>query len=222
MADIEKSSLNEETIQFLNTELNNLMTLYNAAQNSIQGVFNFYLTFVSAIIGLVVLLIQLGSDGVSYGLLAVLLFFAVIVGSLYLTALSGRYARASRYAYGVDEIRRFLAREQQLKLPAVYDDFLNPKDRRATGKYALTYWLMPTGSYQMFMVLTNSTALATMLLILTIGNNIALQNGLVLAGIVFVLTMFIYNFYSRLVIKRFEKRINVYHRDDSPAWSAQE
>lgn len=217
-----KTSLNEETIQFLNTELSNLMTLYNAAQSSIQGVFNFYLTFVSAIIGLVVLLIQLGADDISYGLLAVLLFFAVIVGSLYLTALSGRYARAARYSYGVDEIRRFLATEQELKLPGIYDAFLKRNDRRAGGRYALIYWFMPTGSYQFFMVLTNSTALALMLVILTIGNNIELQHGVWLASIVFVLTMIVYNFYSRLVIRRFEKRINVYHWDDSPAWSAKE
>ncbi len=212
--------LSDHSIAFLTQECDRMLSLYSQAQSNAQSVFNFYLTFVTTVIGAVVVLLQVVTSNVE-AILAGVLFFAVIVGVVYLAALSGRYAHAFRYAHAVDELRRYLIERLQVPMPASYDNFLVEKNRSAKSA-AWVYWLIPTGTYQLFVALVNSTALAAVVWLIMDSAGASDLRGLVGSLLVFGLTLTISNAYSRLVIVRFGNKLNVDLWNDSPAWASRE
>lgn len=209
------------SVEFLNKECERMMTLYTQTQANIQNVFNFYLTFVSAVIGGIVFIVQ-SSDDVAPLLLGGILFFAVVVGSVYLSALSGRYAHAARYAHAVDEIRRYLIKQQNISLPSVYDHFREPHDRALQGRAAWIYWLIPSGTFQMFISIVNSAATGAVVGVVFLAADASGGRTLFAITLVFLITLTIFNAYSRLVIQRFSEGVHVYVLGDSPAWAARE
>lgn len=194
-----------------------MMALYSEAIGGIQSVFNFYLTFVSAVVGGVILIVQTGG---SLLLLVGLLFFAALVGTVYLSALSGRYGRAERYAYAVDTIRRYLIQMQGVQVPPLYDSFLTGRQRAPTGPLARLYILFPTGTYALFIGSVNSLALSIVTWLLLVAAGTTFGQALGAALLVFLLTLSIANVYSHLVIDRFGARVNIYQWGDLPAWAS--
>lgn len=223
-----ETALNDQAIDFLTQECDRLLSLYTQAHDSVQSVFNFYLTFVSAVIGGVVLIVQSGADFVGQRLtVSALLFFAAIVGSVYLSALSGRYAHAARYANGVDEIRRFLIQRLNVPVPSVYDSLLEARSGNKANTLQKTWsgflWLFPSGTYQMFVAIVNSAALSGMVIALASGVGADFNTTVFAAFVIFVVVLSIYNFYSRLVIQRLSSRkINIDLHYDLPAWAARD
>lgn len=215
------ANLDAASVEFLNKECERMMTLYSQAQANIQNVFNFYLTFVSGVLGATVVLIELTDDTAAWAV-GLVLFFAVIVGTVYLSAISGRYAHAARFAEGVDAIRRYLIEQQNISLPPIYESFVDYHPRAMEGRRAWVYWLIPTGTYQMFIAVVNSAAVgAGVWLIYAFAD--AGAGRTVLAGIVaFLATLTIYNMYSRLVISRFSTGLHVHVWRDSPAWASRD
>ena len=200
--------IEEQTVTFLKEECDRLLALYTQAQGNVQNVFNFYLTFITAIVGGVVFLLQ---AEVATGVLILLLFFSAVVGTVYLSALSGRYAHAARYAYAVDQIRRYLIQQMNLQVPPFYEPFMTKPMVTTTPGWV--YWLVPTGTYQMFVALVNSTALALMTaLIFSVGD---VSGGRVFfaALLVFIITLTLFNAYSRLMIARFGSQgfVEIWH-----------
>lgn len=219
--------LDDVSREFLQGELERLQTLYTHMDGSAQSVFNFYLTFVSTLVGAIIVLIQLGgsspADGLRVRLSVIgLLFFGALVGSVYLSALSGRYGHMARYAHGIDDLRRFLIGELQIPVPQSFASLL--AQRPAAAQEPFWTWLFPSGTYQLFIGVINSTALALMTgLILGFGSTDGVGIGTVLFGtaLVFVMAVLVFNIYAHWVIggivKRLHLRINT---QDALYWLA--
>ena len=199
-------TLSAQQLDILMREADRLQTLYLDARGAVQSVFNFYLTFASAVIGAIALLLQLGTDATL--LLVIVLFFAVLVGSVYTGALSARYATAARYAYALDEVRRAILQQTRTPLPDVYGHFMQvtSSDDRGVRWYE---WVIPTGTYQMFMAVINGASLT--LLLWLIGTAVAVPLLSLMIGMVvmFFVTLTIFNIYSRWVMQRFNRVLDV-------------
>jgi hypothetical protein len=203
--------MDDRTLAFLTQECDRLLNLYARAQDGAQNVFNFYLTFVTTVVGGLIFIGQADLDDARLTAGGVLLF-AAVVGSVYLSALSGRYAHAARYAQAVDAIRRHLLRDINAPLPGIYSVFLNDDDNDdGVGQRPLPWyiWLMPTGTYQMFIAIVNAAALAAMTALVFSAAEAGSGRGLTAVVIVFLLALTVYNTYSRLVVVRFVQQLGV-------------
>lgn len=207
-------ALSEEALAFLTQEMDRLQALYLDALTGAQNVFNFYLTFATAVVGALVVLIQLAPGGTGHEaqtqiVLGAVLFFAAVVGSVYLAALSGKYAHASRFAWGLDELRRYLMERLHVPLPGIYDRFRAVTVPTPDKDTLRLVWLMPTGTYSMFISVMNSACLSGLVWILGNSGGVSTDVKFVAALIVFVLTLTIYNVYSRYTISLFVRRFHV-------------
>jgi hypothetical protein len=210
-----KDELDEQAIDFLKDECNRLQTLYLQMQDSAQSIFNFYLTLASTIVGALIVLLQASTlDAIQTRLIIMgLLAFSTIVGTVYLSAMSGRYAHLARYSYAIDEIRKYLIQRLKIPVPEVYREFMQsekvtPKNswRKRLG---LLIWLFPTGTYAMFIAIVSSLSLGILTgLIASLGDVSA--GGLFGASAwVFIITLTVFNVYSRFFINRVSKRLHV-------------
>jgi len=200
-----------------------MMALYAQAQSNTQSIFNFYLTFVTAVLGAIIFILQKApadDDAVLRNETALMgvLFFTTIVGSTYLSAMSVRYAHAARYSFVVDEIRRYLIEHTGVTLPDIYKSLTRgqPEDKKAI---TWMFWLAPPGNYHMFIAMVNSAAWGTIIWLFLHLADVGLGRTALAALLTFALTFTIYNIYSHLVIKRFSKGVNV-HRKYSRGWAS--
>lgn len=200
--------LDEQSTAFLKDECDRLLSLYNEAQSNTQSVFNFYLTFLTTITGAIVLIVQIGVGRPMRTQLMViaLLFFAAVVGSVYLSAIAFRYARAKRYAEAVDQIRAYLMQRQNLTLPTIYDDLQAVRVEKKIGR---TAWLLPTGTYQMFIAFVNSAALGIIAVLVEMTGARNIGMSVIAALLIFLVTQIVYNVYAQLVLSRFGHGITV-------------
>lgn len=202
--------LTDEQRSVLMDEAARMQTLYLDARNSAQNVFNFYLTFVTAVIGGIIFVSQNSSDNTVLNSLTLiaLLFFAVQVGSVYIGSLSARYADMGRYARALDLLRREILTASNVPLPAAYENFMNTQEISPSPP-EWWEWLVPTGSFQLFMSFVNSASMALItFLILQLGavNPVTI---IVWVIIVFLIMLTIFNIYSRIVIQRFTQTLDV-------------
>lgn len=219
-----QNHLNEAAAALLTQECERMVSLYQQAQDGIQTVFNFYLTFVTAVVGGLVVLLQIDVNPADEqgrtGLIVALLFFGALTSTVYLSALAGRYAHAGRFAYAADELRRRLLLDADLMLPPVYRSFMAAERRTASGRAAWIYYLVPVGTYQMFVATITATALTLMIIILGAEGDISGSNLVIAAFVMFFVAFTLLNAYAHQVIVRFGNRVNIYLGDDSPAWAA--
>lgn len=207
--------LSDEKIQFLHQEMERMQSLYSQAQDNVQNVFNFYLTLVTTVIGAIVVLLQITptttSDTVQTRLIFIgLLFFTGLVGTVYLSSLSGRYAHAARYARAIDEIRYYLIQNLNVPLPTLYNQFLQDHQTTAPAETISWWmWILPTGTYQMFIAIVNSLAFALMAGVFASLGDVNLGYISLVMAIIFVLVYNVYNIYSRFVIRAFQKQLHV-------------
>jgi hypothetical protein len=207
-------ALDQDSVAFLTQEIDRLQTFYLDAISSAQSVFNFYLTFVSTVVGALVIIIQLvPSTDVdvlrSQLVLSGLLLFAAIVGVVYLSSLSGKYGHAARYARAVDDLRRYLIDRLQVPLPNIYDRFTENPSVATSEKTSWWVWIMPTGTYELFISIMNSAALAGLTWFIADLGGADLGRRLLAIIVVFVLSLQIHNAYSRLTIHVFANRFHV-------------
>jgi hypothetical protein len=212
MSDLDSANdmppLTESATNFLLQECDRMLNLYTQAQANAQSVFNFYLTFVTAVIGAIVFIVQVGDVDIE-GSLSLLLLFAALVGSVYLSALSGRYAHAARYAHAVDEIRRYLIIRLHIPTPTIYGSFLGVDEDPHDAPLAWYIWLFPSGTYQMFIAIVNSAALGAMTWLIFSLAETGAGRGMIATFIVFLLSLTVYNIYSRLIMQAFNKQLHV-------------
>ncbi len=218
----EQGTLSEQAFEFLLKEYDSLRDLFTQTESSLQSLFNFYLTLVTTVVGAIVLILQVtapdpASLARSQFILSGLLVFAALIGSAYLSALAGRYAHLVRYAQGIDEIRRHLISRLEVPTPPLYQAFLAsaPKPNRPTQKQkspTWLYWLLPTGTYQLFVAVINSLALSAGVLLFFIATQVAeaeLIRSLLATLLIFFLVFQAYNFYSHLVMQLLIQRLNI-------------
>lgn len=218
MSETKQEQIPEPQIPILNDiqrgvlmdEAARMQTLYLDARNSSQNVFNFYLTFVTAVIGGIVFVSQNSSDNsvINSLILIALLFFAVMVGSVYTGALSARYADMGRYARALDLLRREVLKASQVPLPDAYKTFMSIEERPASP-VKWWEWLIPTGSFQLFMTFVNSASMSLILFLILRLGAVGFQTLIVWVMIMFLVMMTIFNVYSHLVIRRFTQELDV-------------
>lgn len=193
-------------LDILMKEYDTLRDLFTHTETSAQGMFNFYLTLISTVIGALVVFSQFAGGGLSLAVASLLLFFAAGVGSVYLSALAGRYAHMARYAQGLDALRRHLIEHFDAPVPALYREFLDQPAGRASGRPGLM-WLFPTGTFQFAIAAMNSLSLAAATWFLLAAGGAG--RGFSIAGLVFVLTFTVYNVYSHWIITTLIARLGI-------------
>jgi len=220
--DVAEPTLTEQQLGFLQNESERMLTLYTQALSNAQSVFNFYLSFVTAVLGAIIVILQLEpSDAANRpGVLIVVLFFGVIVGSVYLSALSGRYAQATRYARAVDVLRRHMIGRLNVPLPSLYSGFLNEDEVEQQEHIAWYYYLLPTGTYEMFIAIVNSSALSAMIWLIFAEADAGAARTLFATMAVFLISLTVFNAYSRLVINRFSSGLNIYTTNSATLWAS--
>ncbi|MFN8376068.1 MAG: hypothetical protein U0694_24735 [Anaerolineae bacterium] len=214
MTELIGTELSERAVDFLKDECNRLQALYSQAQDNAQNIFNFYLTFISTIVGALIVLLQVSGFNSLQSKISVagLLFFAAVVGTVYLSAISGRYAHLTRYAYAIDELRRYLIRRLQIPMPAIYDSFLSedtPVKKSVQRSDKWYVWLVPMGTYTMFISIISSLSLAMFTWVVLSLGDISAEYFVFAGMLVFLLTLTIYNAYSRIFVDRVSQRLHV-------------
>lgn len=214
--------LDEQALEILLKEYDALRELFSQAETSVQSIFNFYLTLASTIGGAIVVIWQVtrpdNAEGVHNSLLitAGLLVFVSMIGAVYLSSITGRYAHMDRYAKGIDELRRFLIGYTGETRPAIYRDFMRQADRshlaRQDRAVRAILWLSPTGTYQLFVAAVNSLSLggAVWLFLSAVGVASAAPARSIITCVVIGLASYIlYNVYSRYVMIQLVSRLNI-------------
>jgi hypothetical protein len=213
--------LDEQSIQFLMKEYDSLRALFAQAETSAQSIFNFYLTLVTTVVGAVVLVAQLTTSvpaNLVRSQLTVsgLLIFAASIGSVYLSALSGRYGHLARYAQGIDEIRRYLIHHLNVPTPPIYKSFLeqesSPPKGRSQKLLRWASWLFPTGTYQLFISAVNSVSLAVAIWLFLSAAQVPathLGRSITAVFVIFLLIFTVYNVYSHVIMRLMISRLNV-------------
>ena len=222
--------ITDQAFQVLMKEYDTLKDLFSQTETSIQSIFNFYVTLISAVVGGIALIYQSASSNPSYAartqtITCGLLILAAIVGTIYLLALTARYARLIQYSQSLDALRLFLITELKTPVPAIYSRFIH---RNINSKPTLNLrtlwrtliWILPTGAYQLTMAFINSLVitLATGLILFMYGETTPhIMDHWVTLAIEFAVVFNLYNIYSRIVMSRwvaeFDLQINP-QRDD--------
>jgi hypothetical protein len=214
----ESSPLDQRTMDILIKEYDALRDLYLHAESSAQNIFNFYLTLITTVGGGIVLLTQINTYNQAETIQRLelmtssLLLFAAIIGSVYLSSLTGRYAHMSRYAHGIDAVRRYLIQSLKKPLPAIYEDFLALKPGATKSVEALFSWIAPTGTYQLFVAAVNSLSLGVAVWLFLTAFGIARQEfvkSILTCMIVVGLSFLVYNAYSQIVMKKLITTLNI-------------
>jgi hypothetical protein len=176
IAALDKSGCNESVLDFLNTEYSSLVNLYTHTEDSISNVFNFYLTLLSAIIGLVVVLIQLNNTNITSALpsISVLLAFTSLIGIIMQDAIVNKNVEISRYVLALNLLKKHLLKSSEEAMTNVlymsyYYAKISPIPIRKTywtdRIHQYFWWLFPLGTQQLFIAVINSFALTALTLI---------------------------------------------------------
>ena len=214
--------LSETALAFLYKEYDILKDLYIQAEQTKQSIFNFYLTLITTITGGIVILMQVTEKNAlnpiqSQVTVSGMLFFATVIGSVYLSSITSRYAHIARYTYGMDQIRQFLMDRLNVPLPPVYQNFsARARKSRQTGwAWSATRffrWLFPTGTYVLFIAAYNSLSLALGVgLLLQAGGVIEhdFMRGALIVALIFGLSFLINNIYSQLIREHMFTQLNI-------------
>ncbi len=206
---VRDNKITAEALQVIMKEFDTMKGLYSETQASIQGIFNFYITLVTAVVGGIALVLQFpanaSSDTVrSQFAIFGLLVLASIIGTIYLLSIVHRYSRLVEYGQNLDALRLYLIQELDVPMPSIYSQFLEKKPSNVKTPLMWLAWLLPTGTYQLAMAFINSFALsiATWVLLSVTGvTSTRLYDSLVTILVEFFLIFNIYNIYSRIVLK---------------------
>jgi hypothetical protein len=206
--------MTDQAFQVLMKEYDTLKDLFSQTENSIQGMFNFYVTLISAVIGGIALIYQLSSSDSSFVertqmVICGLLILAAIIGTIYLLAIVSRYARLIQYGQSLDAIRLFLINKLKIPVAEIYSRFVNKgtitkPHHRLVRSFKWLAWLLPTGTYQLTMAFINSVAitLATWFILSVFGvTSTQILDSMVTIIIEFILIFNMYNVYSRIALR---------------------
>jgi hypothetical protein len=218
----EPARLDEQSLEILLKEYDALRELFSQAESGVQSIFNFYLTLASTIGGAIVVIWQVtrpdSTQGVHSSLLitAGLLLFVAMIGSVYLSSITGRYAHMSRYAQGIDQLRRYLLSFTGGAYPAIYRIFMQQPDRshlvRQDRAVRAILWLSPTGTYQLFVAAVNSLSLTGAVWLFLSATSVTVEapaRSIVACLVIAVVSYVLYNVYSRYVMIQLVTRLNI-------------
>jgi hypothetical protein len=102
-------SLDESaTINILKTEYTALLNLYAHTEDTIFSIFNFYLTLLSAVVGAIIVLIQINSADLSNALPSIggLLAATVLIGVIMQDAIVNKNIELSTHVLGINLLKK--------------------------------------------------------------------------------------------------------------------
>lgn len=209
----------EQTLAIWFKEYDALRELYSQAEASAQSLFNFYLTLISTIGGAVIVLMQIAAPvgtNQTQGMIAGLLVFIAVIGSVYLSSITGRYAHMTRYVQGIDQIRKHLLQHVETASLPAYRQFMDisrgAKVNLVTRTTGWTLWLSPTGTYQLFVAAVNSLSIGIAVWLFLSSLNVAQQSpveSLITVLVIVVVSFLIYNAYSRIIKNRLVSTLGI-------------
>ncbi len=226
-----RSSKTSEANDFLKAEYASLLTLYTHTENTIFNVFNFYLTFLSAIGGAIIVLVQINSANPAVALPSVsgLLAFAILVGIITQDAIVNKNIELSLCALALNRVKY----RQLLQWPDIkpYLFYLHntwapvtpfhPKvvhlSRRVHERW---WWLFSLGTHQLFIGVIDSFALAALTLIaveLLTGSTLPLSKLIIGEVAVTALSFEMHAIYARLKHRRSVENF-ITASGEKPAW----
>lgn len=194
-------------LSVLMKEYDALRDMYNQSVQSGQTMFNYYLTLTTAVFGGITFVSQPDS-GVYLvrSTVALLLVFLAILGTFYLSSLTTNHAHTTRYAQGINALRRFIVQTYKVEMPPEYARFLNETPQAPYSKWVLFLALfVPVSTYQLFAAVLNSLAWGFVVGMIYLGTVDMMTTSLLqvaLPGVIaLVVTFLIYSVYSRLIFQ---------------------
>lgn len=165
--------------EFLKSEYSALIDLYTHTEDTLQATFNFYLTLLSAIIGVIIALIQLNAfqTGSLFLTMAILLGFAILLGIITQDAVVNKNVDIAKYAYAINALKAYLLQNAPVIQRQMFyqSNFftrvspvpITPDPWRRRHQYF--WWITSLGTHQLFINVVNSLALAIIAVILIPG-----------------------------------------------------
>jgi hypothetical protein len=207
---LKKKGIEEEALQILLKEYDALREMYSQAVHNGQTMFNYYLTLMTAVFGGVALVFQPSSGYVMQKMVGgLLLIFFAVVGSFYLSSLATNFAHVTRYAHGINGIRRLLIEKFDVPVPSVYLKFLSSAEEGEQSRLMFfVSLLIPVNTYVLFTATVNGIAwaLAIFIIYLSAGADSQVASRGVLS---FVTIYLIYSVYARLIYQATVSRLNI-------------
>jgi hypothetical protein len=167
------SLLTEKTISFLFVEYGVLKDMYSQSESTTQSLFNFYMTILSAVIGAVILILQVSNTlFLSLGIIGGLLIFAIVIGIFYQWGIVDKYADLIHYANAINEIKAKIVTYLPEATSHIYEIPVITLTSPDTIKSAIErweakmWWLFPIEIHQLFIAFINSICLAALIWIL--------------------------------------------------------
>lgn len=216
-----KADGGSQSLQVVMKEYDALREMYTHALQNGQTMFNYYLTLMTAVFGGIALIFQ-PSTGVFMPRAAssLLLIFFAIVGSFYLSSLTTNFAHATRYARGVNELRRFMIERYAVSMPPIYARFMAEKTEEKPSKsITLLSLFIPVNTHQLFTATINSLSWAFAIAIVysVVGGG----SQIILRGVLaFAVTYVIYSVYAGdlsvdgLALQCFDRALGERNRPD--------
>lgn len=227
-----QSSQDDETIGILKMEYTSLLNLYTHTENTINGIFNFYLTLLSAITGATIVLFQINNTNIfaSYPSIAGLLIFTILIGVITQDSIVNKNIDLSNFTLGLNLLKYRLFQNRVAEIPYIFylENFwanVSPIPPRKTDTIARIHkklwWFFPLGTHQLFISIINSFALAALMIIMVqlLAGNMVSKDRLIIGSIFVLISSFqINNIYAQIKHKRGLARFNTASNTSIP-WS---
>jgi hypothetical protein len=204
--------------EFLKSEYEILNQWAMHGQNTINQLFNFYVSLLTASLGALVVIIQIAEAGLSTVMIlaACVAFLLVIVGVVFLDALITQYSRNASYHAGIISIQIFYKQDPELgKTLQEHPSVSIEADAEAPNSLIARYfpflkYLLPVGIQQIFISLVNSLLISAMIVCIVFAVKGIAEDFLrtiVGAAISFVAAFTVQNLFARFELQEDFDRI---------------
>jgi hypothetical protein len=216
---------------FLITEYGSLIDLYTHTEDALSSTFNFYLTLLSAVVGAILVLAQLpgAGGGRNFSTSGLLLGFAVLLGIITQDGIVNKSVDLAHYALSINLLKaHLLSTSPQVKAHVFYIHNIYAQVSPVEVPTGLVdhvhkrlWWMIPLGTYQLFVNVINSIALAA-LAVLVVPGILSLTPPLwrvLVGGAITVYVSFVIQcLYAQIKFRRGFRKSQVTMADEAPGW----
>ncbi len=204
--------------EFIKSEYEILNQWAMHGQNTVNQLFNFYVSLLTASLGALVVIIQISKSELSMSmfLTAGVAFLLVIVGVVFLDALVTQYIRNAYYYAGIISIQNFYKQYPEVeKTLQEHPSFSIEADAEDPDSFVAKHipffkYLLPVGIQQIFISLINSFLISVTIVCIVIavgGTGADFLRTIIGVAISFVVTFSIQNLFARFGLQEQLNRI---------------
>ncbi len=222
---------NELIFDFLKTEYDALVSLYTHTENTLSSTFNFYLTLLTAAVGAIIVVLQVLSPytATTLSTLGLLLGFAVLLGIITQDSIVDKNVDLAHYALSINLLKaHVLCAAPKVKQRVFYMYNMHMQvsplaapPSRIDRLHKRLWWMVPLGTYQLFVSVINSLALTALAVIVIPGmvsSTIPLWRLLV-GGAVGLYTCFVAHcIYAQTKFRRGFRKLETTMTGKAPVW----